>query len=396
VLLHPLYAVDSSPMSAPGSPSSPYGAGSSNLATAAAILERNGFPLSDLPRKTDDPLWSEMKAEYGLTLGQISALKNYVTSLGSTESSMIDEDFSASPAGHLQDCLENVADVSVERALLGPGPCLLALLSESSSRDLLERMVAFHRRFLNDLVSKPGIDLEFLLAIRLYTVQDPIRLYHLVNGVLNSSTRELLPNVAPFVRLLIRGLYALGAAGYSVEGQAYRGLKVASNPTLERKFNDHKTFFGVNKLITLAGFTSVSLDDSVVESFGDSIFFHFLNVRGVDVSSISAFPAEREILVVPPGVFRITANFMLSGKLTVCLTQAAQRDASYLRGIVPASIAAESTPVPPTKPTTEPNPMTSEPLVAPTANPTAAVATTCPADSIPVSWTMLFYCAFSG
>jgi hypothetical protein len=61
-------------------------AASSNLDSAQQLLENHSspFPLSDLPTDRSDPVWGEIKTEYGLNLPQLSALKNSVTSSSGT------------------------------------------------------------------------------------------------------------------------------------------------------------------------------------------------------------------------------------------------------------------------------------------------------------------------
>lgn len=45
---------------------------------AKEVLERNGFPLFDLPLDIKDPMWEEIRIEYQLKLPQLITLKNYV------------------------------------------------------------------------------------------------------------------------------------------------------------------------------------------------------------------------------------------------------------------------------------------------------------------------------
>ena len=50
----------------------------SSYDSAAEKLSRGAspFPLNDLPRRRDDSLWGEIRNEYGLTLAELSSLKN--------------------------------------------------------------------------------------------------------------------------------------------------------------------------------------------------------------------------------------------------------------------------------------------------------------------------------
>ncbi len=96
-------------------------------------------------------------------------------------------------------------------------------------------------------------------------------------------------------------------------------MKLSHNAELKRKFDTYRTSFVVGKLLTLAAFTSVSLDDSVAEEFGDYVMFTFIRVRGVLVRALSQVPREAEVLVPPPSVFRIRNVAKFHGSLIVTL-----------------------------------------------------------------------------
>jgi hypothetical protein len=313
------------------------------LASAQAILKKNGYPFDLLPKLSDDKGWTEIKNDLKMSLAQIMALKKCVESLKKEQiptnslPEVVGEDFSSSPVSGLKDCLQYTADVTVLQSLVGPGYCLFNLLPavEPStgvdiSKALIETVVNSHRQGIVDLAVKPDMDIELLLAIRLYTIQTPIPFFDYVNGVLNSPQRTGFQNIAPFMRLLIKALYAMDDCGYGVTTQAYRGVKIKPGSVLEDKFNKSETVFVPQQLITFAGFTSVTRVASEAQNFGDYFFFHFLSVRGVDISSVSAYPQEMELLVIPPAVFRVGGACKLYGRLTVPLTQVEQENASYL------------------------------------------------------------------
>lgn len=167
------------------------------------------------------------------------------------------------------------------------------------------------------------------MILRLYTVKDPIPLFKHVNFILNSTDREAagLRYIKRFVKLLLSAGNSLTAAGYGITAVAHRGLRVEGNFSLQRKCETAKTMFAK---MTLAGFTSVSIDPGVAGQFGDRLFFHFPNVRGVRIGCLSCFPAEQEILVLPPAVFCVEESHHLDGKITVVLNHAQQESASYL------------------------------------------------------------------
>jgi hypothetical protein len=305
------------------------------LASAMAVLDINGHPVSLLPKLSDTEGWTEIKTDYKMTLVQIRALKKHVeqSSPAKPQTNSAEEDFSFSPASGLKDCLQLTPDVSVLESLVGPGNCLLNLLeppTRAATKVLIESTVAAHRSILVAQALKPNIDIELLLAIRLYTLQNPIPFFDYVNSVLNSPQRAGLSNVAPFMKLLIKGLHAMDDCGYGVTAQAYRGVSVKPGSALETKYNQCDSVFAPQQLITFAGFTSVTTEASQVKNFGAYFFFHFLSVRGIDISSISAFPHEQEVLVIPPAVFRVGGAFKLDGRLTVPLTHVEQENACYL------------------------------------------------------------------
>ncbi len=51
---------------------------SSSLQVALEVLLRNDFSALDLPIDPTDPLWDRIEKDLHLTLGQLSALRNYV------------------------------------------------------------------------------------------------------------------------------------------------------------------------------------------------------------------------------------------------------------------------------------------------------------------------------
>jgi TPR repeat protein len=331
--------------------------------SAKLKLSQHDFDAVDLPQNCESPLWKEIRAECGLTLAEISALQNYVTAQTQTTSSGIalgslavvltTQELTGShlPANvtpaevtpaeasvqDLRNWLSDVPDVTVLQALLGPGDCFFDLLPEfeptsltTITRSVIEDVVREHREFIIDIALKPDVDLEYLLAIRLFTLQEPIPFFSYINDILNSEERTGLGFIAPFVRILIQALYALEGAGYGAETQGYRGLKIAENSVLSHQYDNYKTELPVGGLVRFKGFTSVSVLDTASEVFGDSMFYQFLKIRGVNISSLSKYPDESELLVMPPVVFRISAVYKLSGKLIVTLSQERQVDDFYL------------------------------------------------------------------
>jgi hypothetical protein len=314
------------------------------LTSAQAILKKNGFPLELLPKLSDDKGWADIESRFKMTLAQIMALKKYVDSQRKPQSpttntmpELAGEDFSASRVASLANCLQFTFDVTVLESLIGPGNSLFDLLPAVEpgtravvSKDLIASVVAAHRKALDDMAVRPDIDIELVLAIRMYTVKEPIPFYEYVNRVLNSPDRTGLSSIAPFMKLLIKALYAMDDSGYGVTTQAYRGVRIKPGSALEDKFNNSDIVFAPRQLLTFAGFTSVTRVASEAQNFGDYFFFHFLSVRGIDISSVSAYPQEMELLVTPPAVFRVGGACKLYGRLTVPLTHVEQENACYL------------------------------------------------------------------
>ena len=61
--------------------SSPFCEGSrrSRGRSSAKSLGTPPFPLADLPKTRDDSLWTDLRSEYGLSLAELSSLKNHVS-----------------------------------------------------------------------------------------------------------------------------------------------------------------------------------------------------------------------------------------------------------------------------------------------------------------------------
>jgi hypothetical protein len=324
--------------------------------TAEEILSRSGIDKSDLPTNRSYPVCIEFQKKHNLTFTEVSILSEFASSPMVVKKPICEadqDDFSFSPAHELQGCLNFVKVVSVEEALVGPadpGECLLDILDGVEfAREQLLQMCAVHAAWLTNPATRPTvanfIDLEQLLAIRLYTASDcNIKIYALVNRILNHRDRFGLEAIRPFIKILIRGLRAMDAAGCGRTTQAYRGVKVAANDALRLKYDTYKqecaegksrkSVFEHHTPITFAAFTSVSLSESESERYGDSVFFQFMSVKGIDLSTVSVFPQEKELLVPPPAVFKVSGTYYLRGVLTIQLTQVEQENAFYLGDLI--------------------------------------------------------------
>jgi surface protein len=308
---------------------------------ANEILRQHGMTVEYLPLLTDNDGWKLLRDEFELTKVQIMALRKLVSIAVITPTKdVIHEEFSVGPVGELRNCLDYAADVTVMQAILGPGRCVFELLPdvEPSSgyvvtREAVKAVILIHQDWLleNSPIPFDTVPLELQLILRIYTAKFPFPIFHYVNRCLNCPDRKArLVAIAPFTKLAIRALRAMEAAGYVKTVPAYRGMTVEGNPALQTKYDNYATVFNIGMLITFPAFTSVSLKDTIANSFGDKIFFHFIAVRGIDVSGLSAFPEERELIITPPGVIRVTGIFMVKGHLTINVELVNQPEATYL------------------------------------------------------------------
>ncbi|CAE7609747.1 MADPRT [Symbiodinium natans] len=227
-----------------------------------------------------------------------------------------------SPVASLNGCLKKVPTVDVSKAVFGPGPCLMKALPGKAPEAKMRRMLEAHE-FECKALKPAGLSLQQRLAIRLYTAEDPIPIYKVLNAPFHASSRSpsTIANQAPFLKVMAQAVKALTKAGkaYTYSGPAYRGIKVAKSPLLKKKYTNYRDTFKVGSRLTFAAFTSVSLSDSTAESFGDRILFQFTNVRGVRIADLSAIPSELEILVEPPAVFEVKSCAKFHGVLSVVL-----------------------------------------------------------------------------
>jgi hypothetical protein len=162
---------------------------------------------------------------------------------------------------------------------------------------------------------------DFKLAIRLYTQKDtkPVAIYRVVNSAFQNPERneDLLVNRYPFMKLLILALQELGKVdSYLVAGvDVFRGVNVAHSELLKAEYDscvhavpDGNPRYFIGKQITCPAFTSFSFDLSVAKSFSgttNGIIFQFIGANGYDVSELSAFAKEREIIALPAEQFQV-------------------------------------------------------------------------------------------
>jgi hypothetical protein len=313
------------------------------LSDARAKVRSHGLCLGNIPRNLNDPIWSELRLDpISLSLPQLIALRSYIMYPNKTDFASGTEPFSKSGVSELQNCLDSVADVSVKEALITAERAFIKAPANTTANaaDVMEAMIDNHRQQICPLVTSLGISEEHCLAVRLYTLkktnEDPIAIYEPINRELNNSSRsrELLSYYYLYMRILIKGLRSMQKAGhYRVEDMAYRGLKIQGNRVLQSKYDHYQSCFTEGSLLTMAGFTSVSLNIDIAENevFCDKLIYELLDVTGVDLSMVSRYQ-ERELLLIPPCVFRIEGTRMDNEKLVVTMRHIRQTGANYLSG----------------------------------------------------------------
>jgi hypothetical protein len=305
------------------------------------ILRQHGMTVESLPLLTDNDGWKMLKDDLQLTTGQIMALRKLVsTAVVTLTRDVVNEEFSMGPVGELQNCLDYAADVTVMQAILGPGRCVFDLFPDvepssgySVTREAVKAMILTHQDWLleNSPIPFGIVSLELQLILRIYTAKFPFPLFQYVNRCLNCTDRNVrLAEIAPFTKLAVFALRAMETAGYVKTVPGYRGMIVEGNRGLQTNYDNYASAYNIGKLITFSAFTSVSLEDTVADAFGDKIFFHFIAVRGIDVSGLSAFPEERELIMIPPVVFRVIGTFKLKGQLIINAELVNQPGATYL------------------------------------------------------------------
>jgi hypothetical protein len=247
------------------------------------------------------------------------------------------------PAESLRNFLDSTQVRTVTEAVVGQvgqdgrAPCIYDVLLSSGTcasvtRERLLLMIKEQQTWLETESPIPfcEVSLQHQLVIRVYTAKAPFPIFQIVNRYLNGpGGPDGLSEIAPFTRLLMEALLHMDH-NYSRTGPGYRGLVKHGNDYLESKYLNHKRDYAIGSQIPFPAFTSISQDSEIAEKFGDNMFFHFLHVRAVDVSSISVYPEEKELLIIPPRVFRVAGYSLFKGMLIVNLTAAEERNFTYL------------------------------------------------------------------
>jgi hypothetical protein len=310
-----------------------------NLSRARGKLRAQGLFLGDLPRDHNDRMWTTLKKRpYLLSAPELMVLKVYILNPTMTDLSCGTEEFSKSTVSELQNCLDLVPDATLMEALITADTAFVKVLSTTApnAENTMKAMIEDHKQKVVTLLDTVNGNEDHALAARLYTLKDPIALYWPMNKQLNSPmrSRELISNYVLYMRLLIQSLRTMGKNGkYFIANKAYRGLIIARDEGLQKKYDNYQTCFPPGKLLTMAAFTSVSLVKEIAESteFSDKLVYELTEVTGVRMSHISQYPDEAELLLIPPCVFEIeNVSKKDNDRLVVSLKHIRQPGASYL------------------------------------------------------------------
>jgi len=197
--------------------------------------------------------------------------------------------------------------VSLADGLKGVGiPNIESLLSQAESK-------------ANSLQSLyPQIPKESLMAIYLYTVESPI--YKDLNHALRTDNRQAMQAWLCYSYHLIRGLDLLP----DYVGTVYRGERSTSDDDAywESQARDKSSMW-------FNYFVSTSKGIWTAQSFGplsnqQSKIFHMQIATGKDISGISAFPNEQEVLLRPLFNYTVDSanpNTIFSNCVNVHLTE---------------------------------------------------------------------------
>jgi hypothetical protein len=165
--------------------------------------------------------------------------------------------------------LNSVRITSLELALLGDGSgadCILNMdirvvgVRSAPTRADLAAMTVWARNAVKSskaaralpptMYGVPTID---LLAVFLYTAENPYPIYSCITGPLSvSGTRTLqsLQQQLPFMKLFTLGLLCLSSvASYRFKGALYRGIDVSRSAAFKAKYDSHATPNNINAFV---------------------------------------------------------------------------------------------------------------------------------------------------
>jgi hypothetical protein len=137
----------------------------------------------------------------------------------------------------------------------------------------------------------PELREEEAIAVHSYTVS----LYYDVNNALRSTKEEEITPWADAIATIASGLRKLSR----FEGTVYRGVDLS-----EYKTDRYVDAFNLMEPIQELAFTSTSAEKG--DAFSKPIRFVIRSHTGAQISALSQFPSEKEVLFAPGTWFRVT------------------------------------------------------------------------------------------
>lgn len=169
-----------------------------------------------------------------------------------------------------------------------------AMLTQQGTFDQHESMVKFTKQNTPALAK---VNTDDLVGLREYTANGYVKMNEGLRG-----SRTALKEMAPIVKTAASGLKAMP----EVKGTVYRG----SNMTPERLAG-----YKVGETISERGFTSTTQNKAMVlgqtaeQSFNKNTMFVIKSKGGgKDVSMLSQYPEEKEVLFAPGTEFKVLKN----------------------------------------------------------------------------------------
>jgi len=167
-----------------------------------------------------------------------------------------------------------------------------------------KKLIENHFEKITDVINFYGLDTNEALTIIYYTVDaqhDGIKetreksVYKELNNALAMRDSNRLEKWKPYLFYLIRGLSKLPSESCTV----YRGLDVQLTQKTER--------YHVGNTVIWPAFTSTSTSSSILSSFANTkgTWASMDIVEGKDISKLSIYPQESELLLLPNSEFRV-------------------------------------------------------------------------------------------
>ena len=229
------------------------------------------------------------------------------------------------PEMNLTSCVEHFvkAKITASQVLGASGPGLLeGVYIQPHEVHTLRQTMDKCLKWAQDPERPPIGDTTFdeAAAIQLYTQHSC--LYPRLNSALRDHVHpENLEAVLPYLKLLLKGLNKLPL----VRAKVYRGVRL----DLHKQYNQLQ-----GKTFTWWAFSSTTMDAKLMQSKlflgkeGDRTLFS-IDAIGVDVAAFSAFPNERELLLLPGTSLTVEAGVNVEAnysKFEASVCQAVQPD----------------------------------------------------------------------